>query len=68
MAMQSGTIKIRPELFQVLDWECLSCIKFLIFPFEQSASTYLFKLNNRNTRKRCGIYSKLTIKTPEQLQ
>ena len=23
---------------------------------------YLFKANNRNTRKRCGIYSRLTIK------
>ena len=27
---------------------------------------YLFKFNNRNTRKRCGICSKLTIKTPER--
>ena len=27
---------------------------------------YLFKVNNRNTRKRCEICSKLTIKTPEQ--
>ena len=26
---------------------------------------YLFKVNNKNTRKRCEIYSKLTIKTPE---
>ena len=25
---------------------------------------YLFKFNNRNTRKRCEICSKLTIKTP----
>ena len=25
----------------------------------------LFKVNNRNTRKRCEIYSKLTIKPPE---
>ena len=25
---------------------------------------YLFKFNNRNTRKRCEIFSKLTIKTP----
>ena len=64
--MQSGTTKIRPKLFQVMDWECLSYIKFLIFPFEQSASIYLFKLNNRNTIKRCEIYSKLTIKTPER--
>ena len=27
-------------------------------------SIYLFKGNNRNTRKRCEICSKLTIKTP----
>ena len=27
---------------------------------------YLFKVNNRNSRKRCEICSKLKIKTPEQ--
>ena len=27
------------------------------------ANMYLFKVNNRNTRKRCEIYSKLTMKT-----
>ena len=32
------------------------------------AIIYLFKANNRNTRKRCEICSKLTIKTPEQRQ
>ena len=26
----------------------------------------MFKVNNRNTRTRCEICSKLTIKTPEQ--
>ena len=31
-----------------------------------SANIYLFKVNNRNTRKKCEICSKLTIKTPEQ--
>ena len=30
------------------------------------ANTYFFKINNRNIRKRCGICSTLTIKTPEQ--
>ena len=30
------------------------------------ANIYLFKVNNRNTRKRCEIFSKLTIKTPER--
>ena len=28
----------------------------------------MFKVNNRNTRTRCEIFSKLTIKTPEQCQ
>ena len=28
------------------------------------AKIYLFKVNNRNTRKRCEICLKLTIKTP----
>ena len=32
------------------------------------ANIYLFKVNNRNTRKRCEIYSKLAIKTPERRQ
>ena len=29
------------------------------------ANMYLFKTNNRNTRKRCDLYSKLITKTPE---
>ena len=33
-----------------------------------SRSIYLFKLNNKNTRKRCETCSKLTIKTPEPRQ
>ena len=32
------------------------------------AGIYLLKINNRNARTRCEIYSKLTIKTPEQRQ
>ena len=30
------------------------------------ANIYLLKFNNKNTRKRCEICSKLTIKTPKQ--
>ena len=30
------------------------------------AGNYMFKVNNRNTRGRCEICSKLTIKTPER--
>ena len=32
------------------------------------AKIYLFKVNNRNTKKRCEISSKLIIKTPERRQ
>ena len=32
------------------------------------ANSYLFNDNNRNTRKRCEICSKLTIKSPERRQ
>ena len=32
------------------------------------AGNYMFKFNNRNTRTRCEICSKLTIKTPERRQ
>ena len=30
------------------------------------AGNYMFKVNNKNTRTRCEICSKLTIKIPEQ--
>ena len=30
------------------------------------AGIYMFKVNNRHTRTRCEICSKLTIKTPER--
>ena len=33
-----------------------------------TAGNYMFKVNNRNTRTRCEICSKLTIKAPEQRQ
>ena len=33
-----------------------------------AANIYLFKGNNRNTRKRCGMFLKVTIKTSEQRQ
>ena len=32
------------------------------------AGIYLLKVNNRNTGTRCGIGSKLTIKTPKRSQ
>ena len=42
----------------------------ILFPFEtygNQANIYLFKIN-RNTRKRCEVCSKLTIKAPERRQ
>ena len=33
-----------------------------------SGGNCMFKVNNRNTRTRCEICSKLTIKTPERRQ
>ena len=32
------------------------------------APIYLFKVNNKNTRKRCEICTKLRTKIPERLQ
>ena len=37
-------------------------------PDECPANIHLFKVNNRNTRTRCEICSKLAIKTPERRQ
>ena len=42
----------------------LKVIQTLDYP----AGKYMFKVNNRNTKTRCEICSKLTIKTPEQQQ
>ena len=40
------------------------------FPIKENypANVYLLKVNNRNTIKKCEIYSKLTIKTLERRQ
>lgn len=35
---------------------------------EHTEQTCLLKFNNINTGKRCGIYSKFAIKTPERRQ
>ena len=41
---------------------------FLLTRSAFPANNYLFKVNDRNARKRFEICSKLTIKTPEQRQ
>ena len=38
----------------------------VILGWDNSDKTYLFKVYARNTIKRCEIWSKLTIKTPER--
>ena len=62
-----------PFLFNVFHYSIAitSCdwLWFLLFhTCPDPANIYLFKVNNRNTRKRCETCSKLTIKTPERRQ
>ena len=52
--------KINPSILRILIEIQLTRTSF--------SCIYLFKDNNRNTRKRCEICSKLTIKTPERRQ
>ena len=39
---------------------------FCAVDVEDSTYIYLFKVNNRNIRKNCEIYSELTIRTPKR--
>ena len=39
-----------------------------IVKFFYATNLYMFKVNDRSTRKRCEICLKLTIKTPERSQ
>ena len=41
-------------------------IIIIFMPLNNPANIYLFKVNYRNTRKRCEICSMLTITTPER--
>ena len=43
----------------------LNTSEFLGFDGARGFSNDMFEVNNRNTRARCEIYSKLTIKTLE---
>ena len=47
-----------------ISWKSGQMVHVNAFP----SGIYLLKVNNRNTRTRCEISSKLTIKTPEQRQ
>ena len=67
-------------LYSILMWQNIATCSLKSKVFKSSnvivtgwwglipASIYLFKVNNRNTRKRCEICSKLTIKTLERRQ
>ena len=50
----------------------MPCSSISVFNFEQvvffPAGIYLLKVSNKNTRARCEICSKLTIKIPERRQ
>ena len=43
-------------------------VEFIFHKFVYLVGIYLLKVNNRNTRTRCEICTKLTIKTPERRQ
>ena len=47
-----------------MNFKFSTVLRFTLSSFP--AGNYTFKVNNRNTRTRCEICSKLTIKTPER--
>ena len=49
------------------DSKCYNVFWIIIIAVD-TINNCLFKLNNRNSGKRCEICSKLTMKTPEQRQ
>ena len=57
------------EVLVCLEIICLETLWVILFSINSnSAGIYLLKVNNRNTRIRCEICSKLTIKIPERRQ
>ena len=56
----------RPHMKNNSQWRTGNKQFFEVGP--KPAGIYLFKVNNRNTRTRCEICSKLTINTPERRQ
>ena len=62
---------IQPSNFANLKWneKLFTAQQFYLYRFRRIFHvniTYLFKDNNKNTKKRCETCSKLTIKTPER--
>ena len=68
---RDGTIFVPPLSVNFFNRDGMSTHDGMIFapPSEARnrvpANIYLFKVNNRNTRKKCEICSKLTIKKPD---
>ena len=60
IAILQNLIRVKIQIFESFN----SFHAIDLFP----ANIYLFKVNNRNTRKTCEIYSKLTIKTSKRRQ
>ena len=65
-------LKIKGECFtlfaflqQITSWTCLLESEWKVM-FYCSAGIYLLKINSRNTRTKCEIYSNVTTKTPVQ--
>ena len=58
--------KIINESLFVLKVIRISLVLVILFK-HYPAGNYMFKVNNRNTRTRCEICSKLTTETPERL-
>ena len=52
-------------IHQFLNSYCC-CFTLITLKSNNPAGSYMFKVNNRNTRTRCEIYSRLTIKIPER--
>ena len=63
--MEKKTSKVLSYKRKVINLETF-LTEFLYSPEIFTAGNYMFKVNNRNTRARCEICSKLTRKTPER--
>ena len=57
-----NAIQLQILIFFILYGAFLCCCSMMLNP----AGIYLLKVNNRNTKTRCEICSKLTINTPER--
>ena len=53
-------------LYELIRWKRLFELVLPKSKCNNPANIYLFKVNNRNTIKRCEICSELTIKTTER--